>query len=61
MQEIAQNFLLWAWKLINGAQILVDWLFTPLEGLSALIGIDIMPIYLIGVGALTIGIIRAIL
>lgn len=61
MRDIAMGFLEWAWSLITGIQGLVAWLFTPLEGLSALVGINIMPIYLVGVGALTIGIVRAIL
>lgn len=55
------NFFQWAFDLITGIIPLFEWLITPLPALSALIGAEVIPLYLIGVGGLTIGILRAIL
>ena len=61
MGQLITNFFKWAWGLIEGIQILFVWLITPLPTISELLGFDVAPIYLVGIGALTIGIIRAIL
>lgn len=61
MSEIIKGFFSWAWGLITGIQGLCNWLFTPLQTISSLVGFDVTPIGLIGVTAITIGIIRAII
>lgn len=67
MGELIARFFEWAWNLIASIQVLFEWLLTPLPAISALVGFDIAPIYLVGGGAIltgaliiTIGIIRAI-
>lgn len=51
----------WFWSLMQGIGSLWNWLITPLPTLSALVGFNIAPLYLIGSSALVVGIVRAIL
>lgn len=57
MSELFQ----WFWSLVEGIGSLWNWLITPLPTISALVGFNIAPLYLLGTGALVVGIVRAIL
>lgn len=61
--ELLENFFKWAWQLINQIPILFAWLITP----TTIMEFEIAPIYLVGggvlalgLGALIVGLIRAI-
>ena len=52
-------FFKWAWDLITDIPVLFAWLFDEYEFVQ--LGLTIRPIYLIGGGAILIGVIRAII
>lgn len=61
--EALNDFFKWAWELIMQIPILFTWLITPTE----ILGYNIAPIYLVGggtlavgLGAIIVGLIRAI-
>lgn len=57
MSEIMQGLFNWAWSLYEGAVSLAGWLFTPISILSW----EVAPIYLVGAGLITAGVIRGII
>ena len=56
MTEIFIGLLTWIWNMILGARELVGWLFTEIS----IGGLNVAPIYLVGVALITVGVIRAI-
>lgn len=57
MEQLLNTFFDWAWSLISGVNTLWSWLTTPITILSY----TIAPIWLVGAGMITIGVVRAII
>lgn len=59
--EFLQYFFKWAYDLIENIPIALAWLVAPLPSLSTIVGFNVSPLGLLGVGALLIGVVRAII